>query len=103
MYIEVAYALPHKQELVTLQLPEGATVQDALDASGLLQRYPDIDIGGANKLGVFAKLVKADTVLQEYDRVEIYRPIQADPKQVRKQRAQQSGKRAMPQDEAAGS
>ncbi len=88
MFIEVVYALPDRQELVSLQLPEEATVRDALDASGLLQRYPDIDIDGVNKIGVFAKLVKTDTVLRDYDRVEIYRPLKADPKQVRKQRAE---------------
>jgi len=90
MRVEVAYALPHKQELICLRLPEGATVQDAIEASGLLQRYPEIDLGGLNKLGIYAKVVKSDEVLRDYDRVEIYRPIKADPKQARKQRAQQT-------------
>jgi putative ubiquitin-RnfH superfamily antitoxin RatB of RatAB toxin-antitoxin module len=86
MKIEVIYALPERQELVTLDLPEGSTVQQAVEASGLLQKYPDIEPGGRNKLGVFAKLVKADAVLRERDRVEIYRPLIADPKEVRRQK-----------------
>ena len=87
MKIEVIYALPERQELLTLDLPEGSTALQAVEASGLLQKYPDIEPGGRNKLGVFAKLVKNDAVLRDRDRVEIYRPLIADPKEVRKQRA----------------
>ena len=85
--VEVVYALPQRQEIVTVTLPEGATVRQAVEASGLLQKFPDIELDGANKLGVFAKLSKADTVLRDRDRVEIYRPLIADPKAVRKKRA----------------
>lgn len=87
MKIEVIYALPERQELVILDLPEGSTALQAVESSGLLQKYPDIEPGGRNKLGVFAKLVKADAVLRERDRVEIYRPLIADPKEVRRQKA----------------
>ena len=87
MKIEITYALPDRQELVTIDLPEGSTVMQAVEASGLLQKYPEIDPGGVNKLGVFAKLAKADTVLRDRDRVEIYRPLIADPKEVRRQKA----------------
>lgn len=87
MKIEVIYALPERQELVSLDLPEGSTVQQAVEASGLLKKYPDIEPGGRNKLGVFAKLVKLDAVLRDRDRVEIYRPLIADPKEVRRQKA----------------
>ncbi len=86
MKIEVVYALPHKTELVKLDLPEGSTVLQAVEASGLLVKYPDIDVR-KNKFGVYAKLAKADAVLRERDRIEIYRPLIADPKEVRKQRA----------------
>lgn len=85
--VEVTYALPQRQELVQLRLPAGATVRDAVEASGLLQKYPDIEIDGRNKLGIYAKLAKADAVLRDRDRVEIYRPLIADPKAVRKKRA----------------
>lgn len=84
--IEVAYALPERQELIRLKLPEGTTAQQALEASGLLQRHPEIDPAKA-KLGIYGKLSKGDTVLRDRDRLEIYRPLIADPKEVRKQRA----------------
>ncbi len=90
MKIEITYALPDRQELVTIDLPEGSTVMQAVEASGLLQKYPEIDPGGVNKLGVFAKLAKADTVLRDRDRVEIYRPLIADPKEIRRQRAEKA-------------
>lgn len=85
--VEVVYALPHRQELVAVRLPEGATVREALDASGLLQKHPEIEPERNNKLGIYARLVKLDTELRDRDRVEIYRPLIADPKAVRKKRA----------------
>jgi hypothetical protein len=87
--VEVCYALKDRQEIVHLKMPEGCTVQRAIDASGLLQKHPEIDLAKLNKLGVFAKLVKADTVLRDKDRVEIYRPLIADPKEVRRKRAEE--------------
>jgi len=84
--IEVCYALAAKQEQVSLKLPEGTTLGQALEASGLLEKYPEIDLK-KNKFGIYAKLSKVDTVLRDRDRVEIYRPLIADPKEVRKQRA----------------
>lgn len=84
--VEVCYALPEKQEMVSVSLPEGATLQQALEASGLLGKYPEIDIK-KNKFGIYAKLSKLDTPLRDRDRVEVYRPLIADPKEVRKQRA----------------
>lgn len=87
MKIEITYALPDRQELVAVDLPDGATVMQAIEASGLLKKYPEIDPGGVNKLGIFAKLAKADAVLRDRDRVEIYRPLIADPKEVRRQKA----------------
>lgn len=86
MKVEVVYALVDKSEIVKLDLPEGSTVLQAVEASGLLAKHPEIDVK-KNKFGVYAKLAKADAVLREQDRVEIYRPLIADPKEVRKQRA----------------
>jgi putative ubiquitin-RnfH superfamily antitoxin RatB of RatAB toxin-antitoxin module len=86
LHVSVVYALPQRQELVQLSLPEGATLQQAVEASGLLQKFPEIDLA-KNKLGIFGKLSKADTLLRDRDRVEIYRPLIADPKEVRRQRA----------------
>lgn len=87
--VEVCYALRDHQELVHLTLPAGSTVQQALDASGLLQKHPEIQLGATNKIGVFAKLVKPDAVLHHRDRVEIYRPLIADPKDVRRKRVEE--------------
>ncbi|MBL8451996.1 MAG: RnfH family protein [Zoogloea sp.] len=87
--VDVCYALRDRQEIVHLRLPEGCTVQRAIEASGLLQKHPEIDLAKGNKLGVFAKLVKPDAVLRDKDRVEIYRPLIADPKEVRRKRAEE--------------
>ena len=84
--VEVCYALPDRQELVSLMLALGATVEQAIYASGMLARYPEINLE-INKVGVFARLVKLETPLREGDRVEIYRPLIADPKEIRRQRA----------------
>ena len=84
--VDVCYPLSTKQEVVSLKLPEGSTVQQALEASGLLVKYPEIDLK-KNKFGIWNKLSKIDVVLRDRDRVEIYRPLIADPKEVRKQRA----------------
>lgn len=84
--VEVVYARPERQEVVPLKLPVGATLQQAVEKSGLPQKYPDID-SVKGKFGIYSKLAKPDTVLRDRDRVEIYRPLLADPKEVRKQRA----------------
>jgi putative ubiquitin-RnfH superfamily antitoxin RatB of RatAB toxin-antitoxin module len=84
--VEVVYALPKKQEIIAVKLAAGSSARQAIEASGLLQKYPEIDLA-KNKLGVFAKLTKPDAALRDHDRVEIYRPLIADPKEVRKQRA----------------
>ncbi len=84
--IEVIYALPEKQETVLLHLPPGASLQQAIEASGLIGKYPEIDLA-KGKFGIYSKLAKLDTVLRDRDRIEIYRPLIADPKEVRKQRA----------------
>ena len=86
--IEVIYALPERQPLLRVQLSEGATVEDAIRQSGVLDAFPDIDLA-RNKVGIFSKLVKLDEVLRDKDRVEIYRPLIADPKEVRRKRAEE--------------
>jgi hypothetical protein len=84
--VEVVYALPEVQTLLALEVPEGTTAAEAVRLSGILGRHPEIDLAQA-KLGVFGKHVKADTPLRDRDRVEIYRPLVADPREVRRQRA----------------
>lgn len=84
--VEVAYALPTQQQIIPVNVKIGTTAEQAVMQSGLLDKFPEIDLG-VNKMGIFGKLCKADTVLRELDRVEIYRPLIADPKEVRKKRA----------------
>ncbi len=84
MRIEVVYALPQRQERVSLDLAPGSTVQDAIQASGLLQRLPEIRLGRA---GVWGRPASPDTPLRDRDRIEIYRPLIADPKEIRRKRA----------------
>lgn len=84
--VEVCYALADHQERIFLKLPAESTVEQAIAASGILSQYPEIDLA-RNKVGIFAKLCKLDAGLRDGDRVEIYRPLIADPKEVRKQRA----------------
>lgn len=87
MNVEVAYAAgPDEQVLIPVQVESGSNVEIAINASGVLEQFPEIDLS-KNKVGVFAKACKLDRVLQEGERVEIYRPLIADPKQSRKERA----------------
>ena len=86
MKISVSYAHPEKPAWVRLDVEEGCTLRAAIERSGILGRYEDIDLT-RNKVGVFGKIKPLDTVLAEGDRVEIYRPLIADPKAVRKKRA----------------
>ena len=88
MLVEVAYALEKKQTLLELEVSEGTTLKQAVELSGIIDIYPQIDLT-KDKTGIFGKIAKLDTVLREKDRVEIYRPLIADPKQVRKERAAQ--------------
>ena len=85
--VEVLYALPREQTLLRVDIPKGATVADAIKISGVLNKYPEIDLA-TNKVGIFSKLSKLDIVVRERDRIEIYRPLIADPKAVRRQRAE---------------
>lgn len=87
--VEVAYALPEKQYLRRVTLDEGATVEQAIIASGLLELRTDIDLS-KNKTGIFSRPVKLHDVVHDGDRVEIYRPLIADPKELRRQRAEKS-------------
>lgn len=86
--IEVVYALPAEQTLLQLEVPQSTTIVDAVRLSGLLEKYPEIDLE-KGKFGIFGKLSKPDTVLRQKDRIEIYRPLIADPKEVRRKRAEE--------------
>ena len=86
--VEVAYALSDRQVILVLEVAPGATITEIIRLSGILEQFPEIDLE-KNKVGVFGKLGKLTDTLHAGDRIEIYRPLIADPKQVRKQRAAQ--------------
>ena len=86
--VTVVYALADKQVVLALDVVVEATLDEAIAQSGILEQFPEIELG-KNKVGVFGKLGKLTDTLHAGDRVEIYRPLIADPKQVRKQRAAQ--------------
>ncbi|MDB5783069.1 RnfH family protein [Caballeronia mineralivorans] len=88
--IEVCYALPQgKSAICALSLGEGVTVREAIEASGLLARFPEIDLN-VQKVGVFGKIRPLDEVLVDRDRVEIYRPLKVDPKVARQRRVEKT-------------
>lgn len=84
--VEVAYALPSQQLIIPVQVAPEANAQAAIQKSGILVKFPEIDLN-VNQIGVFGKLIRLDSSLRNLDRLEIYRPLIADPKEVRKQRA----------------
>ncbi len=84
--VEIAYALRERQTLIPLSVAPGTTVAQAIEQSAIKEHYPDIDLQ-RNKVGVFSRLCKLDQELRAGDRVEIYRALIADPKEVRKKRA----------------
>jgi putative ubiquitin-RnfH superfamily antitoxin RatB of RatAB toxin-antitoxin module len=81
MNVGVAYADKFKRTWLKLEVPDGSTVQEAIEYSGLLNQFPDIDLN-TQKVGIFGKLTKLTARVVEGDRVEIYRPITADPETV---------------------
>lgn len=86
--VEVAYARPDRQEIVPLEVPEGTTAWEAVQQSGIVDFFPEIDLE-TQEMGIFSKVLREPRhhVLKEGDRVEIYRPLKIDPKQARANRA----------------
>lgn len=89
IHVEVVYALPDEQRVFTLAVDKSMTVQEIIEQSGVLALYPQIDLA-SNKVGVFSRNVKLDTTVNDKDRIEIYRPLLADPKDIRRKRAEQA-------------
>jgi len=85
--VEVAYAKPDIQVILPVRLATGATALQAIEGSGILEKFPEIDLK-QNKIGIFGKLAKPETAVRDKDRVEIYRKLIADPKEVRRLRAE---------------
>lgn len=92
--VEVAYALPHEQALIAIDVPVGTTMFEAAQKSHIAERFPEIDLESAD-MGVFGKVERRpkERELQDGERVEIYRPLIADPKEVRKRRAEEAKQR----------
>ena len=89
IHIEVVYGLAHKQKLLSLPVSQGLTVEEAIIESGIMSLFPEIDLT-KNKVGIWNRAVKLSTTLEDLDRIEIYRPLIADPKEVRKRRAEKA-------------
>jgi len=87
--VEVVYGLAHKQKLLSLPVKIGITVEQAIIESGILTLFSEIDLT-QNKVGIWNKAVKLSQLVQDLDRIEIYRPLIADPKEVRKRRAEKA-------------
>ncbi len=84
--VELIYIEPNSQNCLKLNLPKGSNIENAIQVSGLLERFPEIDLN-INKVGIFSKIQGLDKVLQSGDRIEVYRPLLTDPKEARRQRA----------------
>ena len=91
--VEVAYALPDEQVILSLEVPSDCVVEDAIKRSGILETYPQIDIS-TDKVGIFGKMCKLNASLRDKDRIEIYRKLIADPKESRRQKAEMEKKKA---------
>jgi len=89
--VEVVYALPEEQSLVTVKVAEGTEIKDAIAKSTILEDYPELELDKL-EVGIFGKMAKLTQKVRDHDRIEIYRPLIADPKEVRKRRAAE-GKR----------
>ncbi len=89
--VEVAFAREDNQQILSLSVDKGTTLEQAVEQSGILRMFPEIDLK-VNKIGIFGKLGKKTAEIKAGDRVEIYRPLIADPKEVRRKR-EAEGKR----------
>jgi len=87
--IEVVYGVPHKQKILTVLVDDSSTVEQGIIASGVIELFPEIDLT-VNKVGVWNRVVKLTEILNDLDRIEVYRPLIADPKDVRKRRAEKA-------------
>jgi uncharacterized protein len=85
IHVEVAYARPDRQVIIDVEVEAGCTIEQAVKQSGVLEQFEEIDLD-KNKMGLFGKLSKKNAELKSGDRVEIYRPLIADPKEVRRKR-----------------
>jgi uncharacterized protein len=85
--VEVVYALPERQTVLSVRVPANSTLREALQMSGLLARHPELDLA-AVKVGIWGTVAEPETRLRDGDRIEVYRPLEVDPKRARRDRAQ---------------
>lgn len=90
--VEVVYALPREQEVVHLTVEPSLTVGEIIQLSGLMKMYPEIDLN-INKVGVYSRAIRLEDTVQDKDRIEIYRPLKADPREVRRKRIEKARER----------
>jgi len=88
--VMVVYALANQQEVLSIDVAVNSSVDEAIQASGILHKFEEIDLA-KNKVGIFGKIVELDQILHDQDRVEIYRPLMVDPMQARRKRADLQG------------
>ncbi len=89
LHVEVVYARPEKQTVLALVVEKGTTAKQSIEQSGVLEIHPELELEHL-ELGIYSRLLKKDEELSDGDRVEIYRPLLADPKEVRKRRAEEA-------------
>ena len=94
IHVEVVYALPDVQKVVRVTVTPDMQVQQIIEQSGVLELYPEIDLK-KNKVGIYSRNVKLDATVHDGDRIEIYRPLLADPKEIRRKRAEQAKQEAL--------
>ncbi|PSW61382.1 RnfH family protein [Photobacterium kishitanii] len=93
IHVEVVYALPNVQRVLKLAVVAATSIQAIIEQSGILTMYPEIDLK-TNKVGIYSRNVKLDATARDGDRIEIYRPLIADPREIRRKRAEQAKKDA---------
>ena len=89
IHIEIAYALVSEQVVLGVDVPAGSSIKQSIERSGILSRFPEIDLD-SSRVGVFGKLKNLSDEVRKGDRIEIYRPLIADPKEMRRQRAKEA-------------
>lgn len=89
MKIVIVYALPDRQVVRGMEVGEGTTLAAAVELSGLLAEFPEINLG-MNPMGIYGRVIAKDAVLRDGDRIEIYRPLRVEPKEARRKRQQKA-------------
>ncbi len=89
LQIEVVFGTPLSQKILVVMMDEGSTIEQTIQASGILSVFPEIDLS-VNKVGIWNRTAKLSDTVVDLDRIEIYRPLIADPKEVRKRRAEKA-------------